>query len=205
MSPDEPSPTSTQARTAECGHRVAVSRRSLLGVAGAAGVALAGCLGGDGSERPDPVTLPDDATCDVCGMVIVQHPGPTAEVFYADRRPADHDNPARFDSTWEAFSFDFERENWSRRAFYVTDYSAVDSTVDESGAEPTISRHVEASSFADATGVTFVVGSSVVGAMGRDLLAFSDSEDADAFREQYGGETAAFDEVTPSLVAALGS
>jgi nitrous oxide reductase accessory protein NosL len=193
----------------DCDHRrtSTVTRRRVLRLAGAAGVAsLAGCLGGSGDgEAPDPVTVEDAWTCDVCGMVVAQHPGPTAELFYADRRPNGHDNPARFDSTWEAFSFDFERDDWSRQALYVTDYSAVAYEVDTGGPEPTISRHVEASAFADAADVTFVVGSEVVGAMGRDLLGFGDRADAEAFADEYGGDLGSADEVSPATIASLGT
>src|SRR6056297_3058537 len=87
-----------------------VTRRRVLQGAGAVSVAgLAGCLSDSGEgDVPDPVTLDESATCDVCGMVIPNHPGPTSEIFYAGEQPNDHDNPARFDSTWEAFQYDFQ-------------------------------------------------------------------------------------------------
>jgi nitrous oxide reductase accessory protein NosL len=186
------------------------TRRSLL--AGAAAVAaggsgaLAGCLGGGGDDAPEPVTLTTDDRCDVCGMVIPNHPGPSAEVFYRDRDPAGHPNPARFDSTWEAYQFHFERESegWTAAAFYVTDYSGVDYTVRRSGGDRLISTHPEAGAFAPAESVTYVAGSEVVGAMGRDLIGFGDRGDAESFRAEYGGDLVAHGEVTPELVARLG-
>ena len=184
------------------------TRRQVLAAAGVAStVGLTGCLGGDGgSEPPDPVTLGTNADCDVCGMVIAQHPGPTAEIFYADQQPSGHDNPARFDSTWEAFQYDFERQNrgWERQVMYVTDYSAVDYDLTEDGGDLLISTHPEAEAFADASEVTFVAGSAVIGAMGRDLIGFGDEGDAAAFRDEHGGETYSLAEVTPEVVAGLG-
>ncbi|WP_121822797.1 nitrous oxide reductase accessory protein NosL [Halostella salina] len=183
------------------------TRRRLIGIAGtAAAVGIAGCLGGsdDNAAAPAAVDVPANAECDVCGMVITRHPGPTTEVFYADEQPNGHDNPARFDSTWEAFQFDFEREDWTREAFYVTDYSTVDYEVRTDGGQQLISTHTTADAFVDATEVTFVVASEVVGAMGRDLIAFSDRADAEAFRSDHGGELAAFDDVTPAMIAELG-
>jgi len=185
-------------------HSGPVTRRSVLGTVLAAGAAsLAGCTGG-GDGPPDPVTLPADATCDVCGMVIAEHPGPSAQLFYADQEPAGHPNPARFDSTWEAFQFDFEREDWDREAFYVTDYSAVEYDVQTVEGQPVISRHVEAETFVDSEAVTFVAGSAVVGTMGEDLLGFSERADAEAFRDEYGGELVTAGEVTPALISQLG-
>ncbi|NHX34974.1 MULTISPECIES: nitrous oxide reductase accessory protein NosL [Halolamina] len=179
------------------------TRRHAIAASVGLTVGLAGCLGGDG-DAPAAVTLPEDATCDVCGMVISQHPGPTAEVFYADQRPGGHDNPARFDSTWEAFQFDFEHEDWSREAFYVTDYSVVDYEIRTDGDQQVISTHYGAESFVDATTVTFVAGSSVVGAMGEDLIGFADEGDAESFQAEHGGDIVTFDEVTPELLSTLG-
>jgi copper chaperone NosL len=184
------------------------TRRGVLGATATALVAgLAGCLGGTGDgdgEAPDPVTIDSEATCDVCGMVIAQHPGPTTEIFYADNQPAGHENPARFDSTWEAFQFDFDREDWSREAFYVTDYSTVDYEIRTDEGQQVISTHYDSESFVDATTVTFVVASEVVGAMGEDLIAFSERADAEAFRDDHGGDLASFDDVTPEMIASLG-
>jgi nitrous oxide reductase accessory protein NosL len=185
-------------------------RRRVLASAGAvAATALAGCgqfTGTPTSGAPEPVTLTTDDSCDVCGMVIPNHPGPSTEIFYRDQRPSGHDNPARFDSTWEAFQYHFERrdQGWTASAFYVTDYSAVDYDISTAGGDRLISTHPEADAFVDAEAVTFVVGSEVKGAMGRDLIAFSDADDASAFRDEYGGSLATFDDVTPETVAQLG-
>lgn len=179
----------------------------LVGIGSLGAAAFAGCLGGSGTptpQAPDPVTISDEATCDVCGMVISQHPGPSAQVFYADERPNDHDNPARFDSTWEAFKFDFEREDWTRQSFYVTDYSSVDYRISTDDGQQLISRHVGAATFVDATEVTFVAASSVIGTMGEDLIGFSSRDDAESFRADHGGELVTFDEVTPTLISQLG-
>jgi nitrous oxide reductase accessory protein NosL len=165
---------------------------------------LAGCLGGSQDDGPDPVTLTETAECDVCGMVISQHPGPTTEIFYADADPGGHGNPARFDSTWEAFQFDFQHDDWTREAFYVTDYSAVDYTIDTEQGDSVISTHYNEEAFVDATEITFVIDSKVIGAMGRDLIGFSDQADAEAFRDEYGGELIEFGEVTPEVISTLG-
>jgi len=173
---------------------------------------LSGCLGGNGSsgdggeDTPAAITIPEAATCDVCGMTIRQHPGPSAEIFYADQEPEGHENPARFDSTWEAYQYEFERddEGWEDVAFYVTDYSAVDYETFEDGGDTLITRHYEASSFASVTEVTFVVDSDVKGTMGRDLIGFVDEADAESFQSEFGGSLTGHDGVTPEVVAGLG-
>ena len=138
-------------------------------------------------------------------MVIPNHPGPSAEIFYADNRPSEHDNPARFDSTWEAFQYNFDRldRGWSVAAFYVTDYSSVDYSLSDSDGDTLISTHPDADAFVDAAGATFVVGSDVKGAMGRDLIAFSEAADAESFRDEHGGSLSEFDDVSRETIAQL--
>jgi len=185
------------------GVRHGCTRRRVLSAAATSGVlSMAGCLSG---PSPDPVTLGSDDVCDVCGMIIPQHPGPTTQVFYRNNDPSGHDNPARFDSTWEAFQYDFERRDrgWTRAAFYVTDYSSVDYEIRTDAGTTFISTHPEAAAFTDASAVTFVVGSSVEGAMGRDLIAFSSDDDATAFADEYGGSTTQFEDVTRSMIGSL--
>jgi len=181
------------------------SRRAVLGATAAATASLAGC--GGSADVPDPITIGEDDRCDVCGMVITNHPGPIAQIFYADNEPADHGNPARFCSTWEAFQYDFNRqdEGWTRRAFYTTDYSTVDYEITTDGGERFISAHPGAEAFAVGESVTFDAGSSALGAMGPDLIGFTDETDARAFADQYGGEVVAFADVTPSIISELGT
>jgi nitrous oxide reductase accessory protein NosL len=184
-------------------------RRVLLAGAGLGAAALSGCLGGGGggeASAPAAETIPEGATCEVCGMNIRQNPGPSAEIFYRDQRPNDHENPARFDSTWEAYQYEFEKDDagWEDVAFYVTDHSAVDYRTFEDGGDTLISRHYEASAFAPAADVTYVVDSEVKGAMGRDLVGFTEEADAESFQSEWGGSLATHDEVTPEVVAGLG-
>jgi nitrous oxide reductase accessory protein NosL len=196
-----------------CGHASrgratgGVTRRVVL--AGTVGLAagLAGCGSESGGEVPEPITLGQADQCELCGMVIPNHPGPSAQIFYRDRRPSGHDNPARFCSTWEAFQYDFERqdEGWTRAVFYVTDYSAVDYELTSDAGDLLISTHPEAEAFVDATTVTFVAGSEVKGAMGRDLIGFSEAADAEAFQADHGGDVLTFDEVSRSTIAQLAS
>lgn len=201
----------------KCDHdamRGSVTRRRLCtALAAGAVTAVAGCssLGGSGGgpsteDVPAAITLTTDDACDVCGMTIPNHPGPSAEIFYPGHSPSDHENPARFDSTWEAFQYDFDREDdgWERSVLYVTDYSAVDYDVFEEGGDRLISTHPQAEAFVTAAQVTFVAGSDVKGAMGEDLIAFSAQADAESFRDDYGGTLVAVDEVTPEVIAQLG-
>ncbi|MFB6122816.1 MAG: nitrous oxide reductase accessory protein NosL [Haloferacaceae archaeon] len=185
----------------DCSHHI--SRRTALRVGGGVAVpALAGCLGGSGGGVPDPVALTGSVSCDVCGMVIAKHPGPDGQIFYRNESPEGHDNPARFDSLKQCFfpyKLEHERRGWEIAAAYVTDYSSVDYSVSGDG-EQYISSHPAASAFAPAEGLSYVVGSSVKGAMGPDFVPFSDSADADSFASEYGGDVIAYGDIDQGLI-----
>ncbi len=178
-----------------------ITRRQF--VAGATGLAIAattsGCLGDDESpSAPDPVDLTDGQTCDVCGMVISEHYGPGAQVFYEDG-PEDRDGPAWFDSVREMVAYDEEQRErgWEPIGYFVTDYSTVDYDIITENSDRFISSHVDAGDFVDAADATFVVDGPVQGAMGPDYLPFSDLDDASAFADAEGGDIFEWDELGP--------
>lgn len=177
---------------------------SSLGTVTAASVGLAGCLAdeadsADSTAAPEPIALTDGQTCDACGMTIADHDGPAGQVFYADA-PDDRDGPARFDSVRELLVFDAEhtRRGWDRRAAFVTDYSSVDYALREREGTTSISSHVAADEFADATGLSYVVDSEIGGSMGADIVPFSDRDDAATFADTHGGTVQSWDGVRSS-------
>ena len=161
---------------------------------------LAGCLS---PAAATPVTIPQDARCDRCGMMIHAHPGPTAQVFFVDTGPHGREGPAWFDSTWEAYQFVFEHEA-PIRGWFVTDYSTIDTAVQEDGGVPTIARAVHVDSFHEVDGISYVADSRVIGAMGRDLIGFSRRDEAVSFQEAYGGSVLTHEAVTPEVIGLLG-
>ena len=179
------------------------SRRTVLTALGSGlAVGLAGCLGDD--DLPAAVSLNEGQACDECGMEIEQHPGPTGQVFFDDH-PPDRDGPAWFCSGTCTFSYRFDREDEGLDPVvtYLTDYSAAEYSVDDDN--PTISAHLAADDYRDATGLSVVAGSDVEGAMGPELIPFSDSEDAESFADEYGGEVRAARDVDRELVDSIRS
>ncbi|GAB6860147.1 nitrous oxide reductase accessory protein NosL [Haloplanus litoreus] len=174
-------------------------RRVLLGTAAA--VALAGCSGTD--DRPEPISLSDAGSCDQCGMVIDQHPGPSGQTYYQENSPEGHDPPARFCSTICTFRHRYETEpqGWRPQVTYLTDYSAVDYGISESDGTRVISAHLAAETFVPTEDLEVVAGTDVEGAMGPALVPFSDGEDAEAFASEYGGDVIAAEDISQELVA----
>jgi len=181
---------------------LSVSRRGLLAGTGASlAASVAGCGAfGDGST-PAAVSVGDQASCDVCGMIISKHPGPNGQVFYADHDPEEHDPPFRFDSLQScAFDHYFKNQDWSVEVFYVTDYSKVGPAVFEDGGQSFVSGYESPESFANAESVSYVVDSDVRGAMGPDFVPFSDEADANDFVDRYGGRIVSFEDVSPAML-----
>ncbi|ADD06238.1 NosL family protein [Natrialba magadii ATCC 43099] len=186
------------------------TRRTILAGATTAAIGLAaGCLSEDEESVPDPISIDSEQGCDNCTMTIGNQPGPAGQVHYedpADVLDDDADRPAQFCSSLCAYAFSFEHEDTADpEVTYLTDYSAVDYEVDESSDSDNyvLSRHLDADAFAAATGLDLIVDSEVEGAMGGSIVAFSDSDDADAFNEEYGGEHYEHEDVTGELVMSL--
>jgi copper chaperone NosL len=188
-----------------------VTRRTALGTLGAGAViALAGCLGGDDEEGPDPVSLDGEYACDNCNMQIQMHPGPVGEAFYLDDTPEQlpedrEDGIARFCSSWCAYTYTLEtaQRGPEPAQMYTTDYSTVEYELDQDGETTVISAHLGADAFGDVADLTYVVGSDVEGAMGGSLIGFSSESDAESFAADHGGELLTHDEVTLEVVQGL--
>jgi len=178
-------------------------RRVLLGVAGGASLALAGCLGDDGSDV-DPIALDGERACDQCGMIVEDHPGPVGQIHFADDEP-EGGRPARFCSSTCTYTYRFDAMDEGRDpvATFLTDYSTVDYEVFEEGDDVLFSSHVGADAFAPLSSLTVVAGGDVVGAMGPELIPFSDGDDVDAFRDSYGGTAMDAEDVDRATVDAL--
>lgn len=188
------------------GRRQPLGRRDyLVGAVAVGATVLTGCLQSQSTEgeTPNPVSLDGGTQCDVCGMTIADHPGPTGQIFYRDHSPSGHDNPAVFDSVRSclfSFYFEHERKDWTASVVYVSDYSQVDYDISEIEGNRYIDAVTAAEYYVDAETVEFVVESEIHGAMGTAFVPFSDTDDAEAFVENYGGRTVRMEDITPALI-----
>ncbi len=168
-------------------------------------IAAAGCLGGDDDDAgPEPVGLEGELACDVCGMIIEDHPGPVGQIHFADDEP-EGGRPGQFCSSTCTYEYLFAEEDGDREvlAAFLTDYSAVEYDVSEEGSDVLFSSHVEAEAFASLSALTVIAGSDVAGAMGPELIPFSEADDVDEFLAEYGGTEMAAEEVDQATVDAL--
>lgn len=184
--------------------RSAVSRRRLLvGVGGGLSLAAAGCLG-DESESITPISLDGERACDQCGMIVSDHPGPVGQIHFEDDEP-EGGRPGQFCSSTCTYTYRFDAEDAGRTPLttFLTDYSLVDQEVFTEGSDTMFSSHVEAEAFSRTTILTVVAGSEIVGAMGPELIPFSEEEDVESFIDEYGGESMAAENVDRATLEAL--
>jgi len=180
------------------------SRRGLLaGVSAGLSLAAAGCLGSE-SATVTPISLDGERACDQCGMIVEDHPGPVGQIHFEDDEP-EGGRPGQFCSSTCTYTYRFDAEDAGRtvRAAFLTDYSLVEQEVFEEGGDTLFSSHVESDAFARTTDLTVVARSEVVGAMGPELIPFSEEADVTAFVEEYGGESMPAEDVERATLEAL--
>jgi copper chaperone NosL len=155
------------------------------------GLALTGC----GETRtadapPPPHELTRTAIGYYCGMTLLEHTGPKAQIILASRS-----EPVWFSSARDAFSFVMlPEEPKDVRAIYVSDMAKAPSW-DDPGA----------GNWIDAKQATYVLGSRVKGGMGADeTVPFSERGAAERFAAEHGGRLATFAEVPREYVLSAG-
>ncbi len=149
---------------------------------------LAAC----GESEPEALaaaqTIEAGDSCHVCGMLISEHPGPKGEAFMEAQGEA-----LKFCSTMDLFAFLKQPENEAQVSHaYVHDVAAAPWATPDDKA------------FVLASEATYVVGHDQRGAMGHTLASFADEADAEAFREEHGGELVTFAEIDLDLLGRLG-
>lgn len=191
-------------------------RQFITGAATAGLLSLAGCAQSEraSGQPPDPVDLSGQKTDFRGGMIIGDHGGPNGQVFYQETEPKPRQGAGvagDFPDTlgwfhtlvYGLFPYHFEMRNSGAEAaaIYVTDYSIVDWEL--SSDTMTMPSPTSPKTFADATELTYVVGSDARGGMGATLLPFSNSDDATRFTDEYNGRTISYNAIDRELISGM--
>ena len=145
------------------------------------GVRLGGLVGykvrfDERTSRETGITVMTD------GMLLAEHAGPKAQIFYADAEQSEF-----FCDTVEMFSVLRKPEQVRKvNAVFVQDMGAAD------WAHPR-------GHWIDARSAYYVVGSSQRGSMGPTIGSFANEAQARAFAEKFGGQVHPFDDVTADM------
>ncbi|MCK9337311.1 MAG: nitrous oxide reductase accessory protein NosL [Arcobacteraceae bacterium] len=137
------------------------------------------------NAKADPLIVPKDTKCPVCGMFVAKYPKWAAYTKLSDGKEF------FYDGSKDMFKFIFEAKSYHHN--YTKDDFAIILVSDYY----TLNK-------IDAKKAFFVIGASVYGPMGKELIPFSTKEDAVAFSKSYSGkQILTFNEITPEIVFGL--
>jgi len=151
----------------------------------AAVAVLSGCA--EQVVLPDPVRLTREANGHYCKMIIVDHPGPKAQVFEVGRS-----EPLWFSSVRDAlFYLKLPGEAQRASAIYVHDMGKASSW----------ERPQDDGIWVEAAAAIYVIGSSRRGGMGtRETVPFGQKSEAETFARLFGGSVVAFDNIPTDYI-----
>ena len=130
------------------------------------------------------VAIESGESCHLCGMIIVNYPGPKGEAYTKTS-----DKVRKFCSTRGLFSYILDPEfDHQIKEIYVHDMSK----------SPWGKPHDH--HFIDARTAWYVVGSNQTGSMGKTLASFGLEDDAKAFSTAYGGQVIPFDAIELTML-----
>lgn len=137
---------------------------------------------GEPAKPAQPREIAADTSCSLDGMILLDFPGPKAQIHY------NQGEPDFFCDTREMFSILLRPEQKKRIvAIFTQDMGKADWTRPEG-------------QWIDAKTAFYVVGSPRRGSMGPTVPSFAREADARKFAEQYGGKVLPFAEVTIDMV-----
>ncbi len=150
---------------------------------------LGGCGEPEMAVTPVAISLNDDATGHYCGMSVVVHAGPKAQIHLAGRV-----QPLWFTQVRDAFAYDrMPEESADVAVIYVSDIGAAGATWDDPGRDNWIK----------AEDAFFVHGSALRGGMGApELVPFSTRDAAQRFAANNGGSIIIYAEIDDTMVLA---
>ncbi|HXE39650.1 MAG TPA: nitrous oxide reductase accessory protein NosL [Azonexus sp.] len=155
-------------------------RAALLPILFGAALLLAAC--GEPAKPVAPLEIAGDTACALDGMILLDFPGPKAQIHY------DQGTPDFFCDTREMFSILLRPEQKKRIvAIYTQDMGQADWNRPQGH-------------WLDAKSAFYVVGSPRRGSMGPTVPSFAREADARKFAEQYGGKVLPFAQVTLDMV-----
>lgn len=149
---------------------------------------LAGCFEDELASRPAPVALTEEAAGHYCQMILLEHPGPKAQIHIAGLP-----EPLWFSQVRDGIAYIRSPErDGDIAAFYVNDMGAAESW-EAPGPENWIAAET----------AFFVVGSDATGGMGApEIVPFAEETAALAFMATDGGAVMRLDDISSDAVLA---
>lgn len=137
------------------------------------------------AAQTTPVASPAKAKCPVCGMFVAKYPDWVCSITFRDSTPVYFDGPKDlFTFYLDPGKYVPQRKQSDIADIHVKDYYSL--------------------VFTDGRQAFYVIGSNVLGPMGKELVPFASKADAEGFmRDHRGGKILRFNEITRSVLKGL--
>ncbi len=133
----------------------------------------------------EPMEIPENVPCGKCGMYPAQYPRWQAQIIFKDG------SMTPFDGCKCMYNFLFAMDKSDQK------HSRDD-------VEVAWVKDFDNSTWINAVDAYYVVGSSMMGPMGKELIPFADQAAAMKFNQEQGGTVMAYAEITPDVLKTLG-
>jgi nitrous oxide reductase accessory protein NosL len=132
-----------------------------------------------------PMEIPENASCGKCGMYPAKYPRWQAQMIFKDG------SMTPFDGCKCLFNFLFAMEKFDKT------HSPEDLAV-------AWVKDFNSGTWINAADAHYVVGSDMMGPMGKELIPFADNAAAMQFNQEQGGTMMEYGAITPDVLATLG-
>jgi copper chaperone NosL len=132
-----------------------------------------------------PVSPAAGAKCPVCGMFVAKYKDWTGELIFKDSNIIYFDGPKDLLKFYlNPGKYGSSKKQGDIASLYVKDYYSL--------------------AFIDGRRAFYVIGSNVLGPMGKEMVPFAIKEDAEAFLKDHGGKRVlSFGEINPAILKSL--
>ena len=132
-----------------------------------------------------PRVIPENVSCGKCGMYPAKYPRWQSEIIFKDG------SMTPFDGCKCMFNF----------LFAMGEYDKMHSSDDVTVAWV---KDFNSGSWINAEDAYYVVGSNMMGPMGKELIPFADQDAAVKFHQEQGGDMMKYAEISPDILKSLG-
>lgn len=141
-------------------------------------------VGGTTLPGKEPIDIGADVSCGKCGMYPAKYPDWQTQVIFTDGKMVPFDGcKCMFGYLMNMAQYDPHHSAQDVAAIWVRDHNTGE--------------------WINARDAHFVVGSDVMGPMGKELIPFGTSAAAENFQQEHGGELAGYDAITMDTLKPL--
>ncbi len=142
---------------------------------------------GDSLNKADRIVVNKSEKCPVCGMFVYKYPRWAAQIFYKDG----NEEHLSFDGVKDMMKFYLNPSKWG-------DYKGIKEKITKMKVTDYYTQKA-----IDAKKAYYVIGSDVLGPMGKELIPFSTKEEAEKFIKDHKGKIVLFKDIDEKLLKSL--